>query len=220
MPVLNEEERVLHTLPLLGLTENEELLVVDGGSTDRTVEISRRFTEKVFVTGAGRGRQMNTGAGHASGGILLFLHADCTLPENAFDSLRSALKNRDVSAGAFDLRIDHPSVRFRLIELGANLRSRLTSVPYGDQGLFLRRETFERMGGFRDIPLMEDIEIAGRLKREGRIVFVRPPILASPRRWLKEGPAYTTLRDWSIALAYSLCKVPPERLARYYKDVR
>jgi rSAM/selenodomain-associated transferase 2 len=220
MPVLNEGERIARALSTLPLTGDEELVVVDGGSTDRTVETARGFTENVFPSRAGRGRQMNAGAERAGGAIFLFLHADCVLPENAFAIIRATLKDKKISAGAFDLKVEHPSIWFRLIETGANIRSRLTSVPYGDQALFMRKETFNHIGGFRDIPVMEDIEIAGRMKSEGRVAFVRPPVLTSPRRWLKEGLVYTTLRDWSIALAYSLCNVPPERLVRYYRDVR
>ena len=220
MPVLNEERVLKETLTSLNLSEHEELIVVDGGSADNTVSIARTFTDRVFATRRGRGHQMNVGAGKAQGDMLLFLHADCRLPTEGFGIIRNVLKNRNIAAGAFDLCIDHPQWRFRIIEYGANLRSRITSIPYGDQGLFLSREVFDRAGGYPDIPLMEDIGISKRLKRIGKIVFARPAIKTSPRRWLKEGPVFTTLRDWTIAFSFAFLKIPPHRLAKYYEDIR
>lgn len=220
MPVLNEAKTIRITLSLLHISNKEELIVVDGGSTDDTITIAREFTDKVFTTDTGRAHVMNFGAGKAEGDILLFLHADCILPDDGFRIIREVLKDNKVSAGAFDLSIADPNPRFRLIEFGANLRSRVTSIPYGDQGIFMRKKVFKSIGGYADIPLMEDIEISKRLKKTGRIVFVRPPIKASPRRWLEEGALYTTLRDWMNALTYSFFRVSPERLKKLYKDVR
>jgi rSAM/selenodomain-associated transferase 2 len=220
MPVLNEAKTFRITLNQLPLSPNEELIVVDGGSTDESVSIAREFTDKVFVTETGRARVMNYGAERATGDILLFLHADSQLPEGAFGIIRTTLGNNSVAAGAFDLGISNPKFRFRIIELGANLRSRVTSVPYGDQGIFLSKKVFNHIGGFADIPLMEDIEISRRLKKTGKIVFVRPPVMVSARRWLKEGAVYTTVRDWALALSYSFLKISPEKLIKYYKVIR
>jgi hypothetical protein len=125
-----------------------------------------------------------------------------------------------VAAGAFRLRIDHRHFRYRIIEIGTNIRTHVTSLFYGDQGMFLRKEVFHRIGGFADIPLMEDIEISRRLRREGRTVIVKPPIVSSPRRWLDEGVIYTTLRDWTIAFLYTFMNISPSCLIRYYRDVR
>ncbi len=163
---------------------------------------------------------MNFGAAQAEGSILLFLHADCRLPDAGFGIIRDVLQKQEIAAGAFDLSITHPKAYFRLIEWGANRRSRFTSIPYGDQGMFMRRETFRQLGGFADLPLMEDIEISRRLKSIGKIAFVRPPITTSPRRWLKEGPFYTTVRDWTLALSFAFFNVSPHRLIRYYEDIR
>jgi rSAM/selenodomain-associated transferase 2 len=220
VPVLNEEKVLHKTLSALNITHSEELIVVDGGSTDRTVSIAYEFTDKVYVTKKGRGHQMNFGAKRANGNAFLFLHADCFLPPEGFRIVREVLKDENVSAGAFDLSIAHPGLHFRIIEWGANLRSRITSIAYGDQGIFMTKEVFDRVGGFTEMPLLEDIEISRRLKKIGKIVFVRPPIRTSPRRWLKEGLVFTTLRDWAIALSYSFFNVPPERLVKYYEDVR
>jgi rSAM/selenodomain-associated transferase 2 len=220
MPVLNEADNLRDTLQHLNLSADEELIIADGGSTDDTLAIAGRFTDRVFETGTGRAKAMNFGAGKARGDVLLFLHADCVLPDNGFTLIRKALSNGHIAAGAFLLGIAHPGFGFRLIESAANMRSRMTSLIYGDQGLFLRKEVFDRLGGFADIPLMEDIEISRRLKKEGKIIFIKPPIRASPRRWLKEGMVYTTLRDWTIAFSYTFFKMSPERLIKHYKEVR
>jgi hypothetical protein len=220
IPALNEERTLARTLAHLRLSEGMEVVVADGGSTDRTREIAREHGCAVVESPRGRARQMNAGARAATGDIFLFLHADCTLPAGAFEAIREALVRPGVVAGAFYLSIAHPALRFRLIEFFANIRSRLTRVPYGDQGLFLGREAFERVGGFPDIPFMEDIALGRILRRMGRIAFLRPPIGASARRWLREGALRTTLLDWRLALSYSLLRVPPERLAALYRDVR
>ena len=221
VPALNEEAAIGHALHALRQAgPGVEIIVVDGGSRDSTREIAGELADKVVDSPRGRGLQMNAGARAASGEILLFVHADCSVPVGAYDSICHVLSDEKVVAGAFCLRIDHKRAWARVVEWIANRRSRLTGVPYGDQGLFTRRETFEAVGGFKDIPLMEDIEIAGRLKGMGRVVFSDECILASPRRWVHEGVVRTTLRDWAIAIAYTVFKVAPERLARHYVDVR
>lgn len=221
MPVLNEARGLRETLRALSTQRGcHELVIADGGSTDETLSIAREFTSRVITCPRGRARQMNTAAAAASGDILLFLHADCVLPAGAFELIIAAMSNEQAVAGAFDLGINHPALWARVIENAANIRSRLSGVPYGDQALFVRRSVFERIGGFADLPLMEDVEIAGRLKREGRIVFINQKLSASPRRWLAEGPLHTTLRDWYIALRFTLFKTSAEELVRLYRDVR
>jgi rSAM/selenodomain-associated transferase 2 len=220
MPVLNEAKNLRDTLSQLTLSEKEELIIVDGGSTDDSLSIAREFTDKVFQTRSGRARVMNFGAAKAKGDILLFLHADCILPDNGFHAVRQAMRDRSIAAGAFFLNIAHRGLSFRIIERAANIRSRATSLLYGDQGIFLRKDIFDRIGGFSDIPLMEDIEISGRLKKEGNLIFINPPITASPRRWLSEGIIYTTLRDWTIAFLYTFFKVSPAKLTTYYRNIR
>ena len=220
VPVLNETKILRRTLGQFRLTDNEEVIVVDGGSNDDTVAVAREFTDRVFTAKTGRARVMNFGARNAQGDILLFLHADCTLPNDAFNLIRDVLKNKDIAAGAFALRIDDSRMRFRIIEKFSNLRAELSSLIYGDQGMFIRKETFKSIGGFADISLMEDIEISLTLKKTGKIVFVKQPIKASSRRWVEEGVIYTTLRDWISAFSYTFLKISPERLLKYYKYVR
>jgi rSAM/selenodomain-associated transferase 2 len=220
MPVLNEAKTLRHTLSRLNLSDDEELIVVDGGSSDDTMSIAREFSGMVFEAKTGRASVMNYGAGKADGDILLFLHADCILPDNGFRTIRETLRDREISAGAFYLGIVHPKPVFRIIELGANLRSRISSLIYGDQGMFLRKDVFNSLGGFVEMPLMEDIEISTRLKKLGKIALVKPAIKSSPRRWLEEGAIYTTVRDWSIAFSYSFLKTSPEKLIKHYRDIR
>lgn len=220
MPVLNEAKYLRSSLEHLHISDNEELIIVDGGSSDVTMDIAAEFTDKVFQTKTGRASVMNHGAEMAAGELLLFLHADCILPENGFRTIRETLNDSRIAGGGFRLSINSPGLRFRLIETAANLRSRIAGLLYGDQGIFINKEIFNKVGGYADIPLMEDMEISGKLKKLGKLAIADTPIKASPRRWLKEGALHTTFRDWSIAFSYSFLSIPPEKLIRYYKDVR
>jgi len=220
MPVFNEAKILRNTFSNINLTSDEELIVVDGGSTDETLSIAKEFTDKVFSAQTGRSSVMNYGAEKSQGDILVFLHADCILPDNGFNMIRETLQEIGTVAGGFYLSIDQPGTGFRLIEYMANVRAYLTSLIYGDQCMFLRKKIFNKVGGFKDIPLMEDIEISRRLGRLGRIALLKPPIKASARRWIDEGAFYTTLRDWVIAFSYTFLGISPEKLIRHYRNVR
>ena len=233
IPALNEEAGIGYTLRAIKDEEllpgvEVEVIVADGGSEDRTCDVAARFAHKVVRSDRGRAVQMNAGAAAASpsSDIFFFMHSDCIIPRGAFNLIREALDKEEVAAGAFDLKIAHDSAWARAVEWMANRRSRLTGVPYGDQGLFMARETFLALGGFEPIPLMEDIVMGLRLSRMnrmgqiGRMAFIDTPMTASPRRWLEEGVLRTTLRDWALAFSFVVLKVPPERLARHYGDVR
>ena len=222
IPTLNEASTLAVVLHAIRGTAGVETIVVDGGSRDETVAIARGaadLTLSVPPSLAGRARQMNAGAEAASGEAMVFLHADSLLPPGGLAAVREALRDPGVVGGAFRLAIQSPRPVLRLIAGVANLRSRITRIPYGDQGLFVRRTVFERLGGFPDIPLMEDVELCRRLKREGRLAFLPEAILTSDRRWEREGVLYATLRNWTLVSLY-LLGVSPTRLVRWYPHVR
>jgi len=214
IPTLNEAEGIAATVrPLLDIP-NVEVIIADGGSTDGTAGIARQSGARVVVSRRGRGRQMNAGAAVARGARLLFLHADTQLP-NGFQAHVDATLSSGACAGAFRLRIDGQRRMFRWIERGANLRSRLLQLPYGDQALFLPAELFYRLGGFADLPVMEDFDLCRRLRRCGRISLANAEALTSARRWEKVGPARATLAN-QLYLAGHLLGIRPERIARWY----
>jgi len=220
IPVLNEENILHKTLSSIDLDNDSELIIVDGGSLDNTIEIARKFTNIVIQSKKGRGTQLSIGAQNATGDILFFLHADCIPPKNFLNIIRETLSTTKNIAGAFMLCIDSNGLIFRIIEWVVLVRTRITKIPYGDQGLFMTKTTYDKIGGFNDLPLMEDIDIAQRLNRHGRIIFLSEKMTASPRRWLKEGIIYTTIRDWMIALMFTIFNINPKILQRLYKDVR
>jgi len=196
-----------------------EVIVVDGGSSDDTVQLAESLGVKVIAATTGRAHQMNTGARAATGDILLFLHADTILPTSFQILVRTALiktARATPIAGAFELRIAAPLPSLRLIESSVNWRSRWLQMPYGDQAIFLKREVFDNVGGFPDLPIMEDFELMRRLRRLGRIVIVAAPVLTSGRRWLRLGVWKTTLINQIAILAY-LLGVSPLQIAHWYR---
>jgi rSAM/selenodomain-associated transferase 2 len=219
IPTLNESGIIVETLNALPPMEGLERIVVDGGSSDDTAALARPFVNKVLVTEAGRGRQMNAGAREARGDILLFLHADARLPRQAHEAVSRALDDPAVVGGAFRLAIDSSRRALRMVAMFANGRTRLTGIPYGDQGLFVRRSVFERLGGYPEWPLLEDLEFGRRLKAAGKIVILSKPVMVSSRRWDKEGIGYTTLRNQIFVLLYFM-GVSPVRLARWVRPIR
>jgi len=162
---------------------------------------------------------MNAGAEAAEGTFLVFLHADTRLPEEFDGYVRRILTESGVAAGAFQLKIDDPSARLRLIEKAANWRSRYLQMPYGDQAIFLRRELFREMGGFPDLPIMEDFQLIRRLRGRGRIVIAPAAVVTSARRWKQLGALRTTLINQLMILGFYL-DLEPSRLARWYKNNR
>ena len=216
IPTLNEADRLPATLAGLGRPDDVEIIVADGGSTDATLRIARQAGACVVSSKPGRAFQMNRAAGKARGRFLLFLHADTHLPEEHLAEIETILTRRGVAAGSFRFQIDTPGWGFRIIEACTNLRARLLSAPYGDQGLFLRASTLRRMGGFREIPIMEDFELVRRLARSGKIVISEMAAPTSGRRWKRLGLVRTTLLNWTIVLAY-WCNVSPVRLAGWYR---
>jgi rSAM/selenodomain-associated transferase 2 len=195
-----------------------EMIVVDGSPDGESIKAVSRGGVTRLTAPAGRARQMNAGAAVAKGEYLLFLHADTRLPPGALRRITQTLSGGSYVAGAFDLRYSSHRLSIRFIARVACLRSRLTRIPYGDQAQFFRRDYFEKLCGFADIPLMEDVEIMRRIKERGDRVFILPvPVITSARRQEKEGIVRCTLRNWSIMTLY-LLGMSPERLVRFYKN--
>lgn len=215
-----DEERLLPRLLAALAGEDCRVVVVDGGSRDATVERARAFPGvEVMAAPPPRGVQMNHGAARGSAPALLFLHADTLPPSGVAARIAAALADPRVAGGAFDLEIEAAHPAARLVGWAASWRSRLTRRPYGDQGLFVRRAVFEAMGGFAPLPVLEDLDFAHRLTRRGRIVFLRPPVRVSARRWEASGYARTTLRNAVLAGCF-YCGVDARRLARWTAPVR
>jgi rSAM/selenodomain-associated transferase 2 len=199
--------------------QHAEVIVVDGGSNDGSVRVARQYTPHVFMSRPGRGLQQDEGARHSHGNVLVFLHADTQLPKGYEDLIHKALADPHVVFGAFYLSI-HPSTpALELIACMANLRSLLFKVPYGDQAIFVRRAAYFQVGGFQDWPIMEDVGLVRRLNRLGMFKLARGRVKTSARRWRKENLVYTTLRNWSLIIRYSL-GVSVHSLARKYPDTR
>ena len=220
LPVLNEADRIneaIGHLRTLDTAAGMEIIVIDGDPDGGTV---RAVRDRGVVTDAarcGRASQMNRGAALASGGVLLFLHADTLLPANALSLIRSTLQEDRTRAGAFDLAIESSRPIFRVTERYVALRTRLTRVPFGDQAIFIRRSYFDLMGGFREIPIMEDVDFMKRIRKRGdRISIVPAQVRTSSRRWDREGILYCTLRNWALQIGFAL-GVKPERLAQWYR---
>jgi rSAM/selenodomain-associated transferase 2 len=191
---------------------------VDGGSTDGT-ERAAALANHFLRSARGRARQMNAGAARATGDLLLFLHADCTLEGGALRSVVHILKRPSVIAGCFSMHVAAEGKFFRSIDACATARVRLTGLIYGDQGLFLRRSDFERLGGFPPLRLMEDVFFSRILRREGRLAVSPRRIFVSPRRWQRVGLVRQTLRNWGLTAA-AVLGVSPDHLAAYYPPVR
>lgn len=217
IPTLNEENNLDNLLSSLQAYQNVEIIVADGGSTDKTVDITRNHTVQVVTSPAGRGIQQNEGAKTASGNILVFLHCDTMLPDDFPNMIYTILNQPETAAGAFRLKINAKGRGYRLIEWGVNIRTRLLSLPYGDQVLFVKKNIFDQAGGFPNLPLLEDIMLIRRLKRLGKIRITKASVNTSARRWQRLGMVKTTLIN-QIILAGYIIGIKPETLARlYYK---
>ena len=218
MPVFDEAERMavaLAALAPLRARDGAELIVVDGGSRDASVARCAGLADRVIAAPRGRARQMNAGAAAARGDALLFLHADTALPPGAPAAIADALSGH--AWGRFDVRIDGRTALLPAVAALMNLRSRLSGIATGDQAIFVRRAAFEAVGGFPDQPLMEDIEISRRLRRQcGRPACLRDKVVTSGRRWDRDGAWRTIVLMWRLRWLYWR-GVPPERLAAAYR---
>ena len=215
IPALDEADAIAHTLAAAA-APGVEVIVVDGGSRDGTLDRARAWGARVIRTEPGRARQMNAGAAAATGDIVLFLHADTRLPARFGDHVRDTLRRRGVIAGAFHIRLDAPGASLRIIERGINWRSRRLRMPYGDQALFLRASVFRYIRGFSDLPILEDRDLVKRLNRIGRVALAPATVLTSARRWQTLGPWRTTLANQQILAAHAL-GLPMDRIAKWYR---
>ena len=216
IPALNEAgciRDILRQLQALR-AQGHEVILVDGGSCDETIALAQALVDQLLPAPAGRALQMNVGAKAASGQVFWFLHADTRVPDKAARLIIEALQQAG-SWGRFDVRLSGDKLLLRLVERMMNWRSRFTGVASGDQGMFVTRELFERVGGFAELPLMEDIDLSRRLKREQWPVCLRDTLTTSSRRWEQKGVLRTIALMWYLRLAYFL-GVSPARLAMRY----
>ncbi|MBF0526589.1 MAG: TIGR04283 family arsenosugar biosynthesis glycosyltransferase [Deltaproteobacteria bacterium] len=209
--VLTQARRVMAGHPA-------EIIVVDGSPGGDTIRVIHVPQVKTIIAPCGRANQMNAGAREATGDILIFLHADTQLPDQAPGHIARVMHQQKYVAGAFDLGLDSNRPGLSLIRLVGSLRSRLTRIPYGDQAIFIRRDYFCSIGGFSPIPLMEDVALMRRIKRRGHKICILPDrVKTSSRRWAKEGLVYTTLRNWSLRILYFF-GTSPDLLVKQYRN--
>lgn len=218
IPILNEAKIIDRSLSqLIPQLQRHELIIVDGGSTDDSPLIAKKYGQ-VIASHRGRARQMNAGAAAATGAILLFLHADVKLDSGAIEAVEAAFAAGYVGGG-FKQRIEGGHFLYRLIERSANFRAQRMRVFYGDGGIFIRRPHFYKIGGFPDVPILEEMEFSRKLRDLGKTALVDPGIHISSRRWEKDGIVRTTALNWFITALYAL-GVSPFRLARLYRQIR
>ncbi len=217
IPTLDEEQNLRQILPRVKAFA-DEICVSDGGSQDATVEVAKSFGVEVVEGLPGRGGQLNRGAARCSGEILIFLHADTLLPESGPQMVRECIA-AGVDGGGFLVHYDHERPALRLGNRLINLRTRLTGCPLGDQAQFMTREAFTALGGFRDWPILEDLDLIRRLKRHGRTQILPAAVVTSARRFDGQGILRTTATNWLIWALYFV-GVPPQRLARLYRNLR
>jgi rSAM/selenodomain-associated transferase 2 len=221
MPVLNEELVLDAQFSQLARSCTHldcELLIVDGGSSDRTTVIAQQYG-RVIAAPQGRAAQMNAGAAVANGDVFIFLHADTLLPDDAFDAIEQALASPQVVGGAFRLCFNCQYWPYRLVSFAVNMRSQLRKIFTGDQAYFIRASSFRAIGGYPDQPLMEDLEIMVRLRKFGRVVLLPQYVTTSARRHQRIGLMRSVLFMWYLRTLYSF-GTSPERLQRMYLDVR
>jgi len=215
IPALNEAK----TLPticesLIDMGHEGQIIIVDGGSTDRTPQLAASYGQLLYAN-ANRALQMNAGAKNAQGKILWFLHADCIPHPNSVNAIQKVMANRNIVGGAFSYRMDAKGIIYRLSEFLSNEKNRLFRWFYGENGIFVRKTVFEALGGYREIPIMEDIDFCLQLKKMGKVVILPQPILSSARRWKSDGPIKNIIRNWLLQIGWRL-GISPQLLVKFY----
>jgi rSAM/selenodomain-associated transferase 2 len=219
IPVYNEEKILEMNASFFGrLSKQSELLFVDGGSIDRTVELAARYVN-VLHCKKGRAKQMNYGAEHARNDILLFMHADNCISGEALENIENNIHSTGAVGGCLTQRIDKKGLIYRLIEMQGNIRARRSRIFYGDQGIFVRKDVFNRLGGFPDVPVFEDVLFSKKVKCIGKTPVLSDKILVSSRRWEKQGIVKTTIM-FNILIAMFKLGFPLEKIKALYEDLR
>lgn len=221
IPTLNEEPQIAQAVNHAWGLAPKEVIVADGGSTDDTVAIAQQHKALVVSCQPSRGAQLNLGTKHAAGDVFLFLHADTWLPPAAREQMKHvltkhALQNPATTFGAFYQQIEAKGGLYRWLERGNAYRVRKWGLAYGDQGMFVRREIFEQVGGFSNLPVMEDLWFSRKMRTDHRPVLLPGPLHVSARRWQQQGVIRQTARNWSLIIA-ERCGVAPEKLVRLYQ---
>ncbi len=216
IPALNEEASIKKLLQHLQTCREQghEIIIIDGGSSDKTLSIAEPLADNVICSTAGRAEQMNKGAFNAKHDILWFLHADTITPADAIENIQKALNKNDW--GRFNVRLSGSSFLFRIIEKMMNLRSCLTGIATGDQGIFIKRDIFNLVNGYSDIALMEDIDISKKLKKISKPACLKEKLITSSRRWEQRGIISTVILMWRLRFLYWL-GVSADKLATQYK---
>jgi rSAM/selenodomain-associated transferase 2 len=226
IPTLNEERALLPTLMALETAKFDEIIVVDGESQDQTQTVVESYQTsnpsrpiRIIESRPGRARQMNTGAEESFADMLVFLHADTRLPVDARSMIERVASDPCYVGGRFDVQFEHDQGYGWVISRMMNVRSRWSGISSGDQALFVRRTVFQQLGGFKDIPIMEDIEFSSRLKRTGKVAALRSKVVTSFRRWEQSGPLRTIMKMWTLRFLYWI-GVKPHFLHQYYGNIR
>jgi rSAM/selenodomain-associated transferase 2 len=222
IPTYNESGTIKNTITKLSeiVSADDEVIVVDGLSDDNTREIVSNFPDvKLLTSKRGRSTQMNLGAEMAKNEYILFLHADTLISATGLTLMKSQIISNGIGWGWFPIKLNSPKLIFRVLEIGANTRTRLTGVPLGDHGIFIRKELFNEVGGFPEMPIMEDIEFIRKIKAVSKGVEIKSPVSTSVRRFEKSGIIKTFVTMWVLRILYYL-GISPKTLASYYDHVR
>ena len=219
VPTLNEASILEDSLRAISGLNPHEIIVVDGRSTDSTILVARRMANLVITSNPGRAYQMNAGAKKATGDLLLFMHVDNKLSFESFKKMKKIMMLADSDGGAFSLQIESKKASLKIISILATWRAKYLNLVYGDQAIFVRADTFQKMGGFSPLPICEDLDFFRRLSRQGKVVLLKETTHTSARRWKTEGVFYTTLRNITIGSLF-LLGFSPQTLSKWYSAIR